>query len=137
MARRSTTRSLRRRRVTSIQRLKPQLPHTGGPFTAVRFFRLRSEGVEIEVEIVGTLRLQDGRLVADPADSPALHHVLHQEVRVHHDDGSVTILDSKIHPEAFLRALPPQYHGSYFWCEAVNNDTATNEPKGETHGTTR
>jgi|GEM_PF-7039480 len=77
------------------------------------FFRQTPKGPQA----IGTIRMTEGRLVADPPDAPALRMALDEPVRRYEDDGQVVLLDAKLHPEAFLEALPKQYHGTYLWAE--------------------
>jgi hypothetical protein len=85
----------------------------------VRFFRLREDGPEV----IGTITLQDGVLVADPPDSVALRNVLSDEVWIYPmTDDPPLKLNAIDHPKEFLEGLPKQYgHGSYFWAVAVEN----------------
>ena len=100
--------------IVAIKQIKPQMPRATGRVTRVRFFSLRDEGVETD----GDLFLKDGRIIADPADSIALTHMLSEPLRV--DYGSTpTWIDPVRQPEEFLAALQKVYHGTYFWAEAV------------------
>jgi hypothetical protein len=72
-------------------------------------------------QVEGTITMKDGVLVANPADSVALRNVLQSDVRVYRADDAVEILKAALHPAEFLKALPQQYHGSYFWCKQVED----------------
>jgi hypothetical protein len=78
----------------------------------VRFYRLRPGGPEV----IGTLTLKDGVIVANPADTIALTNILAEPLSVYQEDGPPRLIDHQVEPEAFLEALPKVYHGSYFWC---------------------
>ena len=67
----------------------------------------------------GRLTLHKGKLVATPAG--ALKGVLATDVWVYRNDPDPPLILRAAHdPEAFLEALPQQYHGSYFWAKAVD-----------------
>ncbi len=83
----------------------------------VRFYRQRASGPEE----IGTISLQDGRLVADPPQARVLLGLLAEPLRVYQEDGPPTSIDPLAEPEAFLKGCLATYHGSYFWCKEVTD----------------
>jgi hypothetical protein len=82
----------------------------------VQFYQLKEKGPEI----IGTIALKNGILVAAPADSVPLRNVLRDVVRVEQGPGEPPLkLNAQQHPDAFLAALPKAYVGTYFWCRAI------------------
>ncbi|HXC67750.1 MAG TPA: hypothetical protein VN638_10045 [Nitrospiraceae bacterium] len=85
----------------------------------VRFFELTREGTAT----VGDIRLEDGVLIADPADRRALVRLISEPFRLWHpqkgDQGFIMPVD---HPVEFLQACVNEIRGTYFWCQAVEAD---------------
>lgn len=82
----------------------------------VRFFHL----VDGETETIGTITMQDGVLVATPADSIPLQNVLRDEIWVHRGQDPPLKLNAIDHPKEFLAHLQKEFgHGSYFWCKEI------------------
>lgn len=117
MARRSKPHSRLDRPVTSIVRLKPQLPRAKGSITRVRFFGLTRDAT---VEVIGDVLLKDGQIITDPPDRLALRNILAEPVWLPDGDGWRFIYPDT-QPEEFLAALPKECNGSYFWAEAVED----------------
>src|SRR5262245_44013219 len=78
-----------------------------------KFFRQKPDGPEL----IGTIELKDGRLIADPPDAPSLRMALDEDIRKYETSGRITLLNSKLHAEEFIKELPMEYHGTYFWAE--------------------
>jgi hypothetical protein len=85
----------------------------------VTFFQLNT--TTAETESVGTLTLIDGQLVAEPPDAIALMNILAEPLEIYHTDRPRTKIDHTKHPEAFLKALPTVYRGTYFWAKPVED----------------
>ena len=102
--------------------LAKALKHGGGlgkikaRLMKVRFYRQRPTGSEE----IGAIVLREGILVAEPPDSIALNNVLAEPVWLPEGDGWRFIYPA-IQPEEFLKALPIEYHGTYFWAGKVED----------------
>ena len=83
----------------------------------VTFYRRKPD----HSQVIGTISLVDGKLVADPADSIALTSALAEPLSVYQEDGPPKLINPKTHPKEFLKAMPRVYHGTYFWCRPVED----------------
>lgn len=66
-----------------------------------------------EMEVVGTLRLEKGKVVADPPDALGLKNTIAEPIRVMRD-GELTEIRADKEPAAFLENLHVAYSGSAF-----------------------
>ena len=86
-------------------------------------------------QLVGTLRLVDGKVIPDPAHRELLSAILDDDV---YNAESNKVLTSQANPEEWLRALPSQYRTAYLRAVLVEEDHGMrskafdpNEPRDE------
>ena len=71
---------------------------------------IRELSLEGKDALVGTLRLVNGKVVAEPAERQLVHAILAEPV---YDPKTKEVLTATDNPEEFLRSLPRQYKSAY------------------------
>ena len=83
-----------------------------------------------EDQLVGTLRLTDGKIVAEPADRELLAAILAEDV---YNPESKRVLSATEAPEEWLQALPGQYRTAYLRAifKEKDDDEERSDPESE------
>ncbi len=90
----------------------------------IRFYELTREGTAV----VGDLRLENGKLTADPSDRQALVNLLGQPFELWDPEtGERTRIQPHDEPERFLKGCLETYRGTYFWCRELAEPTDTDK----------
>ena len=80
---------------------------------STKIYQLDSDGNDV---LVGTISLQDGKLVTSPSNSPFLSSVCRISIM-----GEGTEIIQPENAEKFLRSLPRAYHSAYLRATEVSD----------------
>lgn len=89
----------------------------------IRFYELTRDGTAI----VGDIRLEGDRLIADPGNRAALVNLLAEPLEVYQEHAERTVIDPQTQPEAFLKGCLETFRGTYFWCREIPEPTDTDK----------